>query len=591
MSGPNPERAKAGGIPDRWLYCPKIGQVVADIFLPFKVPLCSLYDDQIDKQYRFHPEDVFKHPSVKGKKIGLWVDLTNTDRFYFTKQVTDQGCQYRKIKMAGHKQSPTVDEVDQFIRLVRGFINSNPGQLVAVHCTHGFNRTGFVISSFMVTVMDWSIDAAIQTFAGCRPTGIYKQDYINDLFERFGDGDDEDIIEAPEKPSWEYNEDRSFHDVPSTSSEKKPGGKAKKQFMDGLVQEVCLLEDAEKRSLLQAKIKELCRYDRKGFPGLQPVSLECSNERNNLEFFSKEKFLVSWKADGMRYMVYIGGKDEVYAFDRDNEIFIINNLEFPHSSGTRHLSNTLVDAEMIIENVPGGTMPRLLIYDIIQFEEFRVAKDDFEKRRFCLYNEVIKPRTKAMESGHMAREKQSMSVRIKEFWPLETVQKILSPAFQQNLGHEVDGLIFQPVKMPYLPGRCDKVLKWKPPSHNSVDFKLQIRKTQKEGQLAEHIGYLYVQHSSEPFDQMKATRSLLPYDNKIIECTYEVKTRTWKFMRERTDKSLPNSFNTARSVFNSMLHPIEKENLIQYIMAKAYRSHKRPNDGHRPHPPPKMEKK
>lgn len=44
----------------------------------------------------------------------------------------------------------------------------------------------------------------------------------------------------------------------------------------------------------------------------------------------------------------------------------------------------------------------------------------------------------------------------------------------------------------------------------------------KEGELPQHIGYLYVQHANEPMATMKATKKLLPYDNKIIECTFEV---------------------------------------------------------------------
>lgn len=44
----------------------------------------------------------------------------------------------------------------------------------------------------------------------------------------------------------------------------------------------------------------------------------------------------------------------------------------------------------------------------------------------------------------------------------------------------------------------------------------------KPGELPEHIGYLFVQNQSEPMAQMKATKKLLPYDNKIIECTFKV---------------------------------------------------------------------
>ena len=44
--GPTPEKAKFG-VPDRWMRCPRKGKVIANKFIPFKTPLCSLYDDQV----------------------------------------------------------------------------------------------------------------------------------------------------------------------------------------------------------------------------------------------------------------------------------------------------------------------------------------------------------------------------------------------------------------------------------------------------------------------------------------------------------------------------------------------------------------
>lgn len=41
------------------------------------------------------------------------------------------------------------------------------------------------------------------------------------------------------------------------------------------------------------------------------------------------------------------------------------------------------------------------------------------------------------------------------------------------------------------------------------------------------------------------TKELKAYNNKIIECTFCQKTG-WKMIRERTDKSFPNSYNTAK---------------------------------------------
>ncbi|KAK6755147.1 hypothetical protein RB195_013868 [Necator americanus] len=581
MSGPTPEKALIG-VPDRWMHCPKTGKVVDGLFFPFKTPLCSLYDDQIEKRLRFHPEDVFNHPAIKGKKIGLWIDLTKTDRYYFVKEVESRGCIYRKMPLAGHGSSPTQDETDRFVRLVQGFARDHPGELVGVHCTHGFNRTGFLIAAYMVIAKDWAVDCAVLTFAKERPCGIYKQDYLGDLFERYGDPDD--CLQAPNKPSWEYGDANSYDDSNEASTsisneanevvEDGAGNSSGKQFMDGLVRGVVLVTDPLKKKMLQGKIKELCGAKRDGFPGLQPVSLERSREADNMKLLAQRPYMVSWKADGMRYMIYICDENEVYAFDRDNEVFLIQGLTFPHRKHPRHIVNTLVDSEMIIDHVKDehGNMvdlPRLLIYDIIHFEDIHVGKDNFDVRFMCIRRELIEPRNAAIKAGRIRKDREPMSVRVKDFWELEALPKLFEPKFTKNVGHEIDGLILQPVDAPYTPGRSDIVLKWKPPSHNSIDFKLQIRKVVKEGELPQHIGYLYVQHANEPMATMKATKKLLPYDNKIIECTFD--NGQWIFMRERTDKSLPNSLKTAQSVYNSMINPIDKNLLIDFVARYGYK--------------------
>ncbi len=66
--------------------------------------------------------------------------------------------------------------------------------------------------------------------------------------------------------------------------------------------------------------------------------------------------------------------------------------------------------------------------------------------------------------------------------------------------------------------------------------------------LRERLGHLYVGGKNDtPFAYMKATKEMLALENKIIECRYEMNNGNgkWVFMRQRTDKSFPNSFNTA----------------------------------------------
>ncbi|EFO19544.1 hypothetical protein LOAG_08948 [Loa loa] len=567
---PNIEKARLGP-PDRWLYCPPLGSVIAKHFLPFKTPLCKLYDEQIEKKWQFHPRDVFAYKfrgAEPGARIGLWIDLTKTNRYYSRKEVEKRNCIYKKIPMKGHGEAPSVAETEQFCRIVRGFLQANPKDVVAVHCTHGFNRTGFLIAAYLASAMDWAIDAAIYSFAQMRPNGIYKQLYLDELMQRYGDEDDR--IEAPPRPAWEngpVDGDRiSFDDAGSGQAVSSNIDEriSEPKFMDGAVPSVKYVSDSVTRTILQNKIRDMCGYKRDGFPGSQPVSME----RDNLRFLAEKKYMVSWKADGIRYMVLIDDEDSIYAFDRNNHVFKISCITFPHKKEFRHIQNTLLDCEMIIEKVKGEAgdiidVPRLLIYDIIKFEGQNVGECDFTTRLSCIREDIIQPRRDALRTGRIRREKEPISIRNKDFWELEAVRKLFDEKFTRNVGHEIDGLIFQSVNEPYRCGRCDTLLKWKPPSHNSIDFQLRIRRISKPGELPEHIGFLFVQNQSEPMAQMKATKKLLPYDNKIIECTF--KDGKWEFMRERTDKNLPNSSKTAKAVYNSIIYPIDKDSLIAFV--------------------------
>lgn len=63
--------------------------------------------------------------------------------------------------------------------------------------------------------------------------------------------------------------------------------------------------------------------------------------------------------------------------------------------------------------------------------------------------------------------------------------------------------------------------------------------------LTTKVGFLYVGAHDAPFGRMqKLTKEIRELDNKIVECTMN-QFGNWEFMRERTDKKLPNSFNTA----------------------------------------------
>jgi mRNA-capping enzyme len=44
-------------------------------------------------------------------KIGLWIDLCNTSRFYNRKEVEELGAKYVKLQCRGHGETPSQDQV------------------------------------------------------------------------------------------------------------------------------------------------------------------------------------------------------------------------------------------------------------------------------------------------------------------------------------------------------------------------------------------------------------------------------------------------------------------------------------------------
>ncbi|XP_052588245.1 mRNA-capping enzyme-like [Peromyscus californicus insignis] len=552
-------------IPPRWLNCPRRGQPVAGRFLPLKTMLGPRYDSQVAEENRFHPSMLSNYLKSLKVKMSLLVDLTNTSRFYDRNDIEKEGIKYIKLQCKGHGECPTTENTETFIRLCERFSERSPPELIGVHCTHGFNRTGFLICAFLVEKMDWSIESAVETFAQARPPGIYKGDYLKELFRRYGD------IEAapppPVLPDWCFEDDDEDGKKDSEPGSSASSGNRRKErlklgaiFLEGItVKGVTQVTTQPKLGEVQQKCHQFCGWEGSGFPGAQPVSMD----KQNIRLLEQKPYKVSWKADGTRYMMLIDGTNQVFMIDRDNSVFHVSNMEFPFRKDLRmHLSNTLLDGEMIIDKVNGQAFPRYLIYDIIKFNAQPVGDCDFNIRLQCIEHEIISPRHEKMKTGLIDKTQEPFSVRPKQFFDINVSRKLLEGNFAKEVSHKMDGLIFQPIGK-YKPGQCDDILKWKPPSLNSVDFRLKITRMGGEGLLPQNVGLLHVGGYERPFAQIKLTKELEQHNNKIIECKFD--NNSWVFMRQRIDKSFPNAYNTAMAVCNSILNPVTKEMLFEFL--------------------------
>ncbi|XP_015365520.1 PREDICTED: mRNA-capping enzyme-like isoform X1 [Diuraphis noxia] len=173
-------------IPKHWMNCPNIAITsVANSFVAFKTPLDDNYNNKIAIMKRFNPQMVFRHMWSFQQNIGLWIDLTNTTRYYNKLEVEGMGCAYKKMPCVGHGDFPDRKTVEFFFNICYNFLENNFTQFIGVHCTHGFNRTGFLIISYLVEVLNYDVASAIHHFAVARPPGIYRQNYINELYRRY----------------------------------------------------------------------------------------------------------------------------------------------------------------------------------------------------------------------------------------------------------------------------------------------------------------------------------------------------------------------------------------------------------------------
>lgn len=219
---------------------------------------------------------------------------------------------------------------------------------------------------------------------------------------------------------------------------------------------------------------------------------------------------------------------------------------------------------MVIDKAEGKEYPRYLAYDVMMYDGKDVSHAPFFPERYAIIErKIIGGRTNAFRHGKLRRESEPFSVRLKQFWEVTQTSSLLGEKFAKQLGHEPDGLVFQPEKEPYTPGATPDVLKWKPISMNSVDFRLKIVTESGTGIVPRKIGQLFVGGLNVPFACIKINKQLKELDNKIIECRYE--DGKWIYMRERTDKSFPNSMNTAQAVCSSIREPVTTEKLVDYI--------------------------
>lgn len=154
-------------IPDGWLnYIPMKDAFLDARIIPIKVPLPS-------PQLQWTPADVMQ----RIPNLGLIIDTTFKSPGYYNSSEF-KGIEYAKIMCPGHNL-PGEELYQKFSGTVKSFLSNpvNDGKIVALHCTHGINRTGYFLCRYLIENLSYTPDAALAAFALKRGHPMERENY------------------------------------------------------------------------------------------------------------------------------------------------------------------------------------------------------------------------------------------------------------------------------------------------------------------------------------------------------------------------------------------------------------------------------
>ncbi|XP_069733532.1 RNA/RNP complex-1-interacting phosphatase isoform X2 [Phaenicophaeus curvirostris] len=185
MGGTGSGAAFAVEAPSWWTdYIPLGRRIWGTRFIAFKVPLKESFDLNLRPEERFSPRDLIRKIREQKEELGLIIDLTHTTRYYRPEELPAT-LSYSKISTVGH-EIPNRHTIFQFRCVVKKFLRDNKDndKLIGVHCTHGLNRTGYLVCRYLIDVEGMEPNAAIELFNRARGHPIERINYIQDLQRR-----------------------------------------------------------------------------------------------------------------------------------------------------------------------------------------------------------------------------------------------------------------------------------------------------------------------------------------------------------------------------------------------------------------------
>lgn len=106
---------------------------------------------------------------------------------------------YIKVRLIA-KEIPGLEQQAEFNNVINRFCQEFPLHYIGVHCSYGFNRTGFICCSYLISQRGIPIDEALNIFAKSKPPGIKHHWFLQALRKRYST-DPNDLIDDDDSNS------------------------------------------------------------------------------------------------------------------------------------------------------------------------------------------------------------------------------------------------------------------------------------------------------------------------------------------------------------------------------------------------------
>jgi mRNA-capping enzyme len=579
-----------------WINVPKMGEALG-LLIPMKSPMDVKQENELQIQNKFTPElaceyalkrsfiDPTTNLKEKFRGVGIVIDLTAGKSSYDPENFGKFGVLYDKIPCLGHSTPPSQLEVNTSIYKIRRIYKEclKKRLSVLIHCTHGFNRSGFIIVLYWLRMQDnvplHPLSDWINLFATSRPPGINKNSYINELFARSCESRISSIKTVP-ITSWTVitKNNQNPHKI---NIRLQNSVKTQAPYVSEF-EKICSEEEISIRRKVIACIlgdKKLLFNKTLFFPGSHPVSLI----REKLASIIHLDYMLTWKSDGTRYIMLIEFGN-VYLINRKMDVVSRTSIRFLDNVSTVNQSSnpkfkiggllplTILDGEMIVDENSKTNGLKFLIFDLMCYKGSVVTKMHF-RHRHTRIKAIITTRKIEMILNNQRKfnykyeyNKELFGIRRKHFYELNSTREIIERLIPK-LYHKSDGLIFQGGKDPYFTGTCNNLFKWKPSDRNSVDLLFKAMSKKKYCVCVSRFGSLYP-IKEKIYISNKENRTILSmYDleNCVIECNFDNFDNKLIFMKIRGDKNKPNEITVYQKVLKSIEDVITSLELLKTL--------------------------